>query len=154
MSQLKKLVEKKITKEDVEKIKWLYSGIDAIDEKGKKIALEKHLKGKDKYISSEEFRELLASKKVSVPETYQKESERYQKLLIDSIYEMVPLRDIKDSKLGKRIGIPDAKEHLFELTKKGKPVGFVHINKTNKKINFVEDEAKLPKKFRKALEEK
>jgi len=153
VSKLKKLIEKPITKDDIEKIKWLYSGINAIDEKGKKIALEKHLKGKDKYITPDDFRELVASKKISIPSNYQKESERYQKLLAESIYDMTHLIELKDAKLGRKIGIPDAKEHLFEFTKKGKSVGFVHVDKSGKKIHFMADAEELPKKFRKALEE-
>ena len=152
MTKLKKLIEKPITKEDIEKIKWLYSGINAIDEKGKKVALEKHLKGKEKYISPDEFRELLSSRKVSIPEKYQRESERYQKLLTESIYDILHLKELKETKLGRTIGIPDAKEHLFEFTKKGKSVGFIHVDKSGKKIHFMEDSDELPKKFRKALE--
>ena len=151
MTQLKKLVETPISKEDAEKIKWLYSGITAISEKGKKIALEKHLKGKDKYITEEEFEKLLSSKKVSLPDVYRKESERYQKLLAESIYEMTHLGELKDAKLSRTIGIPDAKENLFEFKKAGKAIGFIHVNRDDMKIDFIKDKENLPKKFKEIL---
>ncbi|MDD5181960.1 MAG: hypothetical protein PHC66_02185 [Candidatus Nanoarchaeia archaeon] len=150
MTHLKKLVETPITKEDVDKIKWLYSGINAINEKGKKIALEKHLKGKDKYITEEEFEKLLGAKKIVLPDVYKKESERYQKLLAESIYDMTHLGEIKGAKLSRTIGIPDAKENLFEFKKAGKAV-FIHVNKDNMKIDMITDKTRLPKKFKEAM---
>jgi len=150
MTQLKKLVETPITKDDVEKIKWLYSGITAINEKGKKIALEKHLKGKGKYITEDEFERLLGAKKIVLPEVYKKESERYQKLLAESIYDMTHLHELKDAKLSRSIGIPDAKENLFEFKKAGKAI-FIHVNKNNMRIDLIKDKLHLPKKFKEAL---
>lgn len=151
MTQLKKLVETPITKEDVDKIRWLYSGIAAINEKGKRIALEKHLKGKESTITEDEFEKLTASKKISVPEPYKRESERYQKLLSESIYSMTHFKELRDAKLGKMLGIPNAPEHIFEFKKDGKAVGFIHLDKNKNNVKFIKNKASLPKKFREAL---
>ena len=151
MTQLKKLVETPITKDDIEKIKWLHSGINAINEKGKRIALEKHLKGKESTITEDEFERLTVSKKISVPEPYKRESERYQKLLSESIYSMTHFKELRDAKLGKMLGIPDAPEHIFEFKKEGKSVGFVHVDNAANKVKFIKNKASLPKKFKEAL---
>lgn len=151
MTQLKKLVETPITKEDIEKIKWLYSGINAINEKGKRIALEKHLKGKENTLTEDEFEKLTASKKVSMSEPYRRESERYQKLLSESIYSMTHFKELRDAKLGKMLGIPNAPEHIFEFKKDGKAVGFVHVDKDANRLKFIKNKASLPKKFREAM---
>lgn len=154
LKSLKKILEKPIKEDDVEKIRWLYSGITALDEKAKKAALEKDLEfmaKKGKYLSPEEFTSLALSKKVKIPEKYQNEINRYHQMFTSTIAEMLKLNELKDAKIGKMLGIPDSKENLFELKKKNKTIGFVHVNEKEKTIDFIADFEDVPKHFKEKL---
>ncbi len=158
--KLKKIIEKPIKKKDIEKLKWLYSGITILNEKAKKAALERDLEfmeKKGRFLTLEEFHEILSKKKVKpelIPEKYKREMERYHQMFTSSIAEMLKLDELQDAKIGKMLGLPAAKENLFELKKKGKTIGFVHFNEKEKTIDFIADIKDLPKEFKKKLKKK
>jgi hypothetical protein len=157
MSHLKKIVEKPIKEDEIERLLWLHRGINTIDEMGRKAALEKNLKFMDKegkYVSPEEFHALLFSKHVKdedIPLKYQKELDRYHEMFVKNISEMLERPDIRDAKLGRSLGIPDAKENIFEMKKKGKSIGFVHLNKKDMTLDFIEKLEDVPNEFKKKL---
>lgn len=157
MSALKKLLEKPIKAEDIEKIKWLYRGIVTIDEKGRKAALEKDVEFMEKegrYLTPEEFHAALFNRPAKdVPTKYKDELERYQNLFVNSLSDFLNIGELRDTKLGKMIGIPNARENLFELKKKGKRIGFVHVNEKLKTIDFITELEELPAHFKKKMEE-
>jgi hypothetical protein len=151
---LKKILEKPIRESDVEKIKWLYSGITAIDEKAKKAALEKDLEfmnKRGKYMGPEEFTSVALSKKLKIPEKYQTELNRYHQMFTSTVAEMLKLNELKDTTIGKMLGLPDSKENIFELKKKDKVIGFVHFDEKHKTIDFIADLEDVPKKFKDKL---
>ena len=154
---LKKLVEKPINKEEVEKIKWLYSGINVLEEKARKAALEKDLEFMEKQgklMTSQEFNAHIFSielKPESIPDKYKKEMDRYKKMFTSNIAELMDIEELKHAEIGKILGIPAAKENLFELKREGKRIGFVHFNEDEKQIDFIGDLQDLPKKFKEKM---
>lgn len=156
MSKLKKMIEKPIKKEEIERLLWLHRGINVLDEKGRKAALErnpKFMEKQGKYVSPEEFHSMLFSKHVEehIPMKYQKEHERYQNMFVQNVSEILEAPELKDAKLGRTLGIPNAKENIFEMRKKGKRVGFIHLNKKDKTIDFIKKLEDIPTKFKKKL---
>ena len=156
---LKKIIEKPIKKEDIEKIKWLYSGINVLEEKARKAALEKDLEfmeSKGKLMTPQEFHSTLFSKELKkelIPEKYKTEMERYKKMFVSNVADILDLNELKDAEIGKILGVPAARENLFELKKEGKRIGFVHFNEDDKQIDFIGDLQDLPKKFKEKIEE-
>lgn len=159
MKPLKKIIEKPISQDEVDKIKWLYSGIAVLNEKTRKAALEKDLEfmeKKGKYMSPEEFNTFLFTHKIKqelIPEKYQKESDRYQQMFTSAVSDMLKIEELKDAELGRMLGLPAANENIFELKKKGKTVGFVHFNEKGKTIDFISDISDLPKRFKEKMKE-
>jgi len=154
---LKKLIEKPISDDAIERIKMIYKGITILQEKSRKAALEKNLEfmEKAKLMTPEEFHKLLFSKRIKkIPRKYKRELERYEDLLVNQISDVLGISGLKRSELGKMIGIPEAPSHLFELKKKGKRIGFVLIDKKDKTIDFIKDPKDLPLEFRKVLKKK
>jgi len=157
--KLRKIIEKPVTPEEMERLKWLHKGIATIDEKGRKAAIEGNPKyaEKSKLLTPDEFQSLLFSKYVKhedIPLKYQQELYRYNQMFISNISEILDMKkELKDVKLGKTIGIPDAKENIFELKKKGKRIGFVHINKSDKTIDFIQRLEDVPEDFKKKLKQ-
>ena len=157
MTQLKKILEKPIGKEEIERLLWLQKGIEVIDEKGRQAAIEKNPKFLEKQgtlLSPDEFHLMLSQKNVKdeqIPPKYQKELYRYHQMLIKNISEMLELPEIRDAKLGRTLGIPNAKENLFEIKKEGKSLGFVHLNKKDMTIDFIKRLEDVPTGFKKKL---
>ncbi len=157
---LKKIVEKAVKKKDIDKIKWLYSGIVALEEKSRRAALEKDLEfmeKKGRFMTPEEFHSILFKKKVKsalVPKNYVNELERYHNMFVSNVAEIFEKEDLKDASIGKMLGLPSAKENLFELKRKGKTIGFVHFNEKEKTIDFIADAKDIPKEFKKKLKKK
>ena len=158
--KLKKIIEKPIKKGDIEKLKWLYSGIVALEEKSRKAALENDLEfmeRKGKFLTPEEFHEILFKRKIKkdlIPKVYRNELERYHEMFVSSVADILNLDDLKDVEIGRMIGLPAAKENLFELKRKGRTIGFVHFNEREKTIDFIADAKDLPKEFKKKLKKK
>jgi len=158
--RLKKIIEKPIKKDELERIKWLQQGLIALDEKARKAALERDLEfmeKKGKFMTPEEFHSILFSRKVKkqlIPKDYKREIERYHDMLVSNIAEILDIEELKDAEIGRMLGIPAAKEGLFELKKKGKVIGFVHFDEKKKKIDFIERIDDLPKEFKKRLKRK
>jgi hypothetical protein len=158
--KLKKIIEKPIKKNDIDKLKWLYSGIIALEEKSRKAALENDLEfmeKKGKFLTPEEFHEILFKKRIKkelIPKAYRNELERYHNMFVSSVTDILNLDDLKDVEIGRMIGLPAAKENLFELKRKGKTIGFVHFNEKEKTIDFIADAKDLPKEFKKKLKKK
>jgi len=158
--KLKKIVEKPIKKKDIERLKWLYNGIITLEEKSRKVALEKDLEfmeNKGKLLTPEEFHSILFKKKIKkdlIPKGYSSELERYHSMFLSNVRDLLNIDDLKDAKIGKMIGLPAAKENLFELKRKGKTIGFVHFNEEKKTIDFIADIKDLPGKFKKKLKKK
>ena len=158
--KLKKIVEKAIKKKDIDKLKWLYSGIVAIEEKSRKAALEKDLEfmeKKGRFITPEEFHSILFKEKIKrelVPKNYANELARYHNMFVSNVAEIFEKNDLKDATVGKMLGLPAAKENLFELKRKGKTIGFVHFNEKEKTIDFIADAKDVPKEFKKKLKKK
>ena len=156
---LKKIIEKPIKKEDVERIKWLYSGITALKEKSRKAALEKDLEfmeNKGETMTPEEFHTELFSKKIKpelIPEKYKKEMDRYHNMFTSTMADTLNIDELKGAEIGKMLGLPAANENLFELKREGKTIGFVHFNEKNQKIDFIADIEDLPDKFKKKIKE-
>lgn len=159
MSKLKKIIEKPIKKDEIERILWLHKGMNVLDEKGRKAALEKNPKFMEKmgkYVSPEEFHSILFSKDVKekhIPKKYQRELDRYQKMFVKNVSDLLEMPELKDARVGRTLGIPNAKENIFEMKKKGKSFGFVHIDKKGKKIDFIKELEDVPNKFKKKLKE-
>ena len=158
MSPLKKILEKPVTEKDLEKIKWLHKGMVVIDEKARKAALEQDVEFMEKEgetLSPEEFHSALFSKKFKkelVPEKYKEELQRYHDMFVSNMSDVLKETQIKNAKLGQMLGVPEAKENIFEIKKEGKVVGFIHLNKDSKTIDFITDVEELPKKFKEKLE--
>jgi hypothetical protein len=156
-SGLKKILEKPVKKEDLENIRFIYSGISAIDEKGRRLALEKDTDFMEKYgksMSPVEFNRAIFSKHIKkelIPRPYLSELERYRKMLIDKVANVLGKEELKNTELGQIIGIPDAEENLFELRKENKVIGFVLLNQKDSKIDFIESSEDLPKDFKKKI---
>ncbi len=156
---LKKIIEKPIKKEEIEKIKWLYSGIAVLEEKARKAALEKDLEFMEKqgkFMTPQEFNAHIFSKEIKlelIPDKYKKEMDRYKKMFTSNIAEIMDIDELKHAEIGKILGIPAAKENLFELKKEGKRIGFVHFNEEEKSIDFIGDLQDLPKKFKEKIED-
>jgi len=154
VTKLKKLLEKPVKKEDVERIKWLYSGITVLNEKSRKAAFEKDADFMERLgntITPEEFHTYVFSKKINpkmIPEKYRREMDRYHEMFSSSVAEMLKMEDLKGAEIGKMLGLPNANENLFELKKKGKTVGFAHFNSKNKTIDFITEIEELPKQFK------
>lgn len=157
MSDLKKIIEKPIKKDEIERLLWIHRGINVLDEKGRKVALEKNpsfVEKQGKYVSPEEFHSLLFSKHIkeeNIPMKYQKELDRYREMFVRNVSEMLELPEIRSAKLGKTLGIPAAKENIFELKKKGKRIGFVHLNKKDMTIDFIKKLEDIPAEFKKKI---
>lgn len=158
--KLKKIIEKPVKKKDIEKLKWLYSGIIALEEKSRKAALENDLEfmeRKGKFLTPEEFHEILFKKRIKkdlIPRVYRSELERYHNMFLSSVADILNLDNLKDVEIGKMIGLPAAKENLFELKRRGRTIGFVHFNEKEKTIDFIADVKDLPKEFKKKLKKK
>ncbi len=158
--KLKNIIEKPIKKKEIEKLKWLYSGIIALEEKSRKAALENDLEfmeRKGKFLTPEEFHEILFKKKVKkehIPKAYRNELERYHNMFVTNVANLLDIGDVEDIEIGRMIGLPAAKENLFELKRKGKTIGFVHFNEKEKTIDFIADAKDLPKEFKKKLKKK
>lgn len=159
MTKLKKLLEKPIKQEDVERIKWLYSGINVLNEISRKAALEKDSDFMEKLgntLTPEEFHTYVFSKKINpkmIPEKYRREMDRYHDMFSSSVAEMLKMENLKGAEIGKMLGLPNASENLFELKKKGKTIGFAHFNNKKKTIDFIAEIDDLPKKFREKIKE-
>ena len=157
---LKKIVEKPVNKEDLERLKWLYSGIVSLEEKSRRVALEKDvefMEKKGKFMTPEEFHSILFKKKVKsalVPKNYSNELERYHNMFVSNVADIFERDDLKDASIGKMLGLPNAKENLFELKRKGKTIGFVHFNEKEKTIDFIADAKDVPKGFKRKLKKK
>ena len=158
--KLRKIIEKPVKKKDIERLKWLYSGIVALEEKSRKVALEKDLEfmeKKGKFLTPEEFHSILFKKKINkglIPKVYRNEIDRYHNMFVSNVAEILDMDELRDVEIGKMIGLPAAKENLFELKRKGKTIGFVHFNEKEKTIDFIADAKDLPKEFKKKLKKK
>lgn len=155
--KLKKIIERPISKEEIERLKWLHAGLFAIEEKARKAALERDLEfmeKKGKFITPEEFHSLLFSKEIKrtlIPRSYRQELKRYHDMLLLNIASILQMEELKNAEVGKMLGIPAAREHLIELKKGGRRLGFVYFDEKKKKLEFIANVKDLPKGFRKRL---
>jgi len=153
MKSLKKIVEKPVDEDEMQKLKLLVKGISVLGEQGRKAALEEDLEfmeKKGRYISPEEFHKYIFKVK-DIPVRYKTELERYQKMFLDEVSDVLGVPELKNSTIGKNLGVPGAPSNLFEIKQGKKRLGFVLIDNKDSTLDFITESKDLPKKLKTKL---